>query len=36
MKGYAPKWGTRHSIAVEKSLKTKAEPLTVFEAIMKI
>jgi len=34
--GYVPKWGPRHTKAVKKSLKTKSEPLTILEAIMKI
>ena len=34
--GYIPEWGPRHTKAVEKSLKTKSEPLTILEALMNI
>ena len=34
--GYAPVWNLSHTKAVEKSLKTKSEPLTILEGIMKI
>lgn len=34
--GYAPKWGSEHTARVEKMLKSKAVPMTILEAIMKI
>lgn len=34
--GYAPEWKPKHTKIVQKSLKTKAEPFTILEAIMKI
>ena len=34
--GYAPIWRIKHTQAVKKSLKTKSEPLTILEALMKI
>ncbi len=34
--GYAPVWGPKHTAAVEKSVETKVDPLTILEAILKI
>ena len=34
--GYAPEWELEHSARVEKSLKSKAQPMTILDGIMKI